>query len=348
MADAFEAALKERIVSATEPFVIRGGGTRSFLYARSNGQPLGIAAHDGVVDYQPSELVITVRAGTTLAELDRTLAVRGQMLAADPPRFGAGGTLGGALATGMSGPGRPWYGSLRDVVLGVRVLSGHGEILDFGGKVLKNVAGYDVSRLQVGAHGTLGVILGASLRLLPVAQRECTLAFDCDRADAHTKVVAWGRTPVPMTATVHDGDRLYVRLSGTEAGVAAAARSLGGEALEAFDWGAVRDQRLTFFTAPRRPGAALWRISLPPAADYPDLNGDWLTEWGGALRWCRTADSGALVRASVKALGGHAHEYSKPGGFAELDSLVARYHKRLKDAFDPRGLFNPGRIPGVA
>ncbi len=341
----FEASIIERVAAATGPLQICGRGSKRFLYGRDIGDYLPVSMHRGIIDYQPSELVVTARCGTSLAQLNEALAERGQVLAADPPQFGGDGTLGGAIAVGLSGPGRPWYGALRDCVLGVRLLTGHGEVHSFGGQVMKNVAGYDVARVQVGAHGTLGVVLAASLRVLPRPAVEATVTIDASRADAHATVVKLGRRPLPITATCWVAEKLHLRLSGTDQGVAHALDVVGGERGDASIWSVVRDHRLPFFDT--HTGLALWRISLPVAAPFPDIAGEWLVEWGGALRWCRTTADAEHVRALVAALGGHAHEFSAPAGFARVDALVGTYQQRLKHAFDPKGIFNVDRVPGM-
>ncbi len=337
----FERAASARVREA-EGLTICGAGSKQFMYAGAAAHRLDVTANAGVLVYEPAELVVTVAAGTRLADLAQMLGEHGQTLAADPPRFGGHGTVGGALAVGLSGPGRPWQGALRDAVLGVRLLTGHGEIHQFGGRVMKNVAGYDIARLQVGAHGTLGVILAASLRVQPIAETEVTLAFVVGRDAALERVIAWGRRPLPITATCHVGDVLHVRLAGTESGVSAAARELGGERADADVWAALRDHRLPFFG-----DRSIWRVSLPPASPYPAFAGDWLTEWGGALRWCATTADGEAIRGAAASLGGYAFQFRSPFGYARLDPKLARYHANLKAAFDPHGKLNADRTPGA-
>jgi glycolate oxidase FAD binding subunit len=321
----------------------RGSGSKAFLYPPSDASVLSTLTHSGILDHRPEELVLTARAGTPLAQIRAVLAEAGQTLPFDPPEFG-GGTLGGALATGLAGPGRPWSGAVRDAVLGVEIVNGLGERLTFGGQVMKNVAGYDVSRLLVGSHGTLALLLAASVKVLPVAEHTLTLAFASSRDDAHRQVLDWGRRPLPITATCHVDGVLRVRLSGTRRGVEDASRALGGEVVAnaAEFWSDLRDQRLPHFSR-----APLWRISTPAAAGYPELGRDaeWLTEWGGALRWLVTDVPARSLRAAVAALGGHAHVFSTPGGFAPVDSVAAAYHARVKAAFDPDGVFVASHFP---
>lgn len=255
--------LRESVAAAVakrQPLAVCGRGSKTFLGPVVAGNMLGTAEHCGGVDYRPDELVITARAGTPLAHIKRLLATQSQMLPFDPPLFRGEGSLGGAVAAGLSGPQRPWFGSVRDAVLGVRLINGQAEVLTFGGQVMKNVAGYDVARLMTGAFGTLGVLLQVSIKVLPQPQREITLVFDLDRDDALARVVAWGRQSIPLSATCHVDNTLHVRLSGTEQGISSAARALGGTVLPhaATFWDTLRDHAQPFFTE-----ALCWRIALP-------------------------------------------------------------------------------------
>ena len=341
--------LRDRSRAAADagtPLAIAGGGTKEFLGRITQAERFDVSGHRGIVTYEPTELVLSARGGTPLAEVNAALEARGQMLAFEPPAHGEAATVGGTIAAGLSGPARPYAGAARDFVLGTRVLSGKGEALRFGGEVMKNVAGYDVSRLMTGAFGTLGVLLEVSLKVLPRPAASRTLAFDVGAAEAIERCNAWAAKPVPVTGACHDGERLRVRLSGTEGGVEAAARTLGGEAIEgdAF-WTALREQTLPFFT---RAGGALWRVSVPPGAGTMRVGGDVLVDWGGALRWLRTDAPADAVRTAAERAGGHATLFR--GGdrtgevFHPLPPAVRRLHERLKAAFDPSGIFNPGRM----
>jgi len=336
----------EQACARGQPLAIRGGGTRAFRGRAVRGDTLDVAAHRGVLDWEPAELVVTARAGTPLSAIEALLAGGGQMLAFEPPRFGAEATLGGAIATGMSGPRRPYAGAARDFVLGVRMLNGRGEALSFGGRVMKNVAGYDVSRLMCGAYGTLGVVLDVSLKVLPRPAVEVTVVRECAAAEAVVTMNRLAGTPLPLSASCHEGRLLRLRLSGVESAVSAAAATLGGECDEdgAAYWDALRDQRLPFFRAP----GSLWRISLPCAAAPLALPGEQLVEWGGAQRWLCGDVPAEAVRAAAAAAGGHATwtrgAAASDEVFAPLPAGLAALHRRLKRAFDPEGVLNPGAL----
>ena len=350
--------------AAQTPLRIRGGGTKDFHGLALRGELLDTRALTGIVSYEPSELVVTVRAGTLLAELEAALAEQGQCLPFEPPHFGPGATVGGMVAAGLSGPARASVGAVRDYLLGVVLLNGRAELLTFGGQVMKNVAGYDVSRLMAGAWGTLGLLTEVSLKVLPVAPAEATLRFECSQADALRRLHTWGGQPLPLNAScwVEDAGvgQLYVRLRGAVAAVDAACRSMGGTRLDnatvAPDWRACRDQTLPWFTARRaRPGQALWRLSLPATAPVLALpeGASPLIEWHGALRWVQAPpEQGDALREVARAVGGSASLFiadsaygsSATGQFDLKSPALAQIHARLKHAFDPAGIFNPGRL----
>jgi glycolate oxidase FAD binding subunit len=346
-------AWRDRVRAAAagnEPLRIVGGGSKDFYGHELAGTVFGTGEYSGINDYDPTELVITARCGTRLMEIEDTLAERGQMLAFEPPHFGADATLGGCIAAGLSGPRRPHGGAVRDHMLGVRLLDGRGDELSFGGRVMKNVAGFDVSRLIAGSLGTLGIILEASLKCMPLPRAESTIAFELSAADALQKINEWSALPLPLSASCWYGDRLYVRLSGAASGVSAAQRRLGGKETEdapAF-WRAVREQQHAFFRA--APSAPLWRLSVRSTAPYVDLGSEQLIEWGGALRWIGAApdDSGERLRAWAKEHGGHATLFrsadKSAGAFHALAPPLLALHKRLKAALDPAGIFNPRRM----
>lgn len=346
------AELAERVRAAiadATPLHLRGSGSKDFLGHATSGTPLELRGHAGIVRYAPDELVLTARAGTPLAEIEAVLDAHGQMLGFEPPHLGAGATLGGALAAGLSGPRRASAGSARDFVLGVRLLDGRGQVLRFGGEVIKNVAGYDVARLMVGAFGTLGAILEASLRVLPRPRAERTLALELDADAALERVRDWSQCPLPISASAIDGERLHLRLSGADAAVRAAADEIGGETIDdgARLWRSLREQTHAFFADPR----PLWRLSVAPAAARADLGGPQLIEWQGAQRWLTSTADPARIRAAAAAAGGHATRFRAGAGgaavehvFHPLPAALLTLHQRLKAQFDPHGLFNRGRL----
>ncbi len=344
--------LVERISAAARdgtPLIPQGSASKSFLGRLVQGEALSVGAHRGVVSYQPTELTITARAGTPLAALEQVLSEDGQMLPFEPPHFGPQATLGGTIAAGLSGPARPYRGAARDFVLGTRVVNGRGEALRFGGEVMKNVAGFDLSRLLTGSMGTLGVLLDVSLKVLPRPQLNVTRHFHMDAATAIETMNAWAARPLPLSAACHLDDVLRVRLSGSEAGVAAAIRSLGGDDERDGDafWHALREHRLSFFDG-AGDGTPLWRVSVPPASASLVLPGRTLIDWGGAIRWLRCDADADSVRSVATSAGGHAMLFRGGDRRGEvnhpLDANVLRLHQRLKKAFDPKGIFSPGRL----
>ena len=342
------------------PLRIRGGGSKDFYGERVEGEWLETSALSGITSYEPTELVVTVRAGTPLAELEAVLAERGQCLPFEPPHFGGGATVGGMVAAGLSGPARASVGAVRDYVLGVTMINGKGEQLTFGGQVMKNVAGYDVSRLMAGALGTLGLIIEVSLKVLPVAPAQATLKFEMKQDEALQRLNTWGGQPLPLNAScwvaANGVSTLYLRLRGAVAAVEAGCRTLGGErqdnAAVAPDWTLCRDQRLPWFD--ERGARDLWRLCVPQTAPAFDLPEPPLVEWHGGLRWVRAepGDAQALRDAAARA-GGHASLFALGGGreragnvarFAPLAPPLDRIHRDLKREFDPAAIFNRGRM----
>ncbi len=342
--------LKAQVDSAVAdrtPLEIRGGGSKTFYGGKSSPplQLLETAGHRGIVHYAPTELVITARAGTRIRDINDALAEKRQRIPFEPPEMDGHGTLGGTLATGFSGPARPWAGAARDHVLGTRVLNGRGQVLRFGGEVMKNVAGYDVSRLMVGAMGTLGVILESSLKVLPEPEMEASLVLEMDHGAGLDFMAGLGAQPLPLSgAVLHDGS-LHLRLSGTEAGVGMAMRRLGGEEPsdgEGF-WRGLREFTHPFFET----GLPVWRIALPAGA-RPDLPGDVLVDWGGGQWWLCSQAPAEAIREPVSGAGGHATLFRGGDGesavFHPLSQAMAVLQERIRASFDPEGIFNPGRM----
>ena len=348
-----EFARRIRHAAATKtPLRLSGGGSKDFYGGPLFGEILDTGCYAGIVSYDATELVITARCGTPLKQIEAALAAEGQMLAFEPPHFGPGATLGGAIAAGFSGPRRATAGSVRDFVLGVKLMDGRGEVMNFGGQVMKNVAGFDVSRLMVGALGTLGLLLEVSLKVLPRPAAEATLRLEAPQGKALDLMNGWAGRPLPISATCwearDDGEILTLRLSGADAAVAAARGLIGGESVAdapAF-WCELREQQAAFFAAEM----PLWRLSLPSVAPPLDLPGAQLIEWGGSQRWLASGAPAEHIRAAVTQAGGHATlfrssiEARGASAFQELPAPLMALQKKLKQAFDPAGILNPGRM----
>jgi glycolate oxidase FAD binding subunit len=327
-----------------QALAIRGGASKAFLTGAAQGEALETSGYKGIVDYQPAELVLTARAGTPLSEIEATLAAEGQMLAFEPPYFGPDATLGGAAAIGLSGPRRPYAGALRDFILGARIINGQGQVLTFGGQVMKNVAGYDVSRLMAGAMGTLGVILELSLKVLPRPPTEITLAREMVQSEAIAAMNALAGKPLPLSGACWSERCLYLRLSGSENAVNKASAELGGDPISRGEqlWNRLREHTLDFFAG----DATLWRLSMPPATPPLDIPGQTLLDWGGAQRWLKTPSDAQSIRRATEQEGGHATRFHGGTGerFGTLQEPLLSLHRRLKAAFDPANILNPGLL----
>jgi len=328
------------------PLRIRGGGSKDWYGGLLAGEVLETGDYRGVIAYEPGELCLSARCGTPLAEIEAILAEQGQMLPFEPPHYGTA-SFGGMLAAGLAGPRRQQAGAVRDAILGVQLIDGRGELLRFGGQVVKNVAGYDVSRLMIGSLGTLGLLAEATVRLLPRPGCETTLVFESDAAAALLRCQQWGLRPWPVSATFWAEGRLYVRLSGAASAVQAAQRSFGGETLPDAEvlWRAVREQQHPVFAG----HGPLWRLALPPAT--PPMKGELAWEWGGGQRWLRSDEAPESLRARAAEAGGHAVLFRAPeslrcavGPFATWPPAMLCLQQRLKKVFDPKGILNPGRL----
>ena len=331
------------------PLCISGGNTKKWYGGLAKGEALSVAGHRGIINYEPTELVITARAGTPLRDIEAALQAENQLLPFEPPHFGAQATLGGTVACNFSGPARPYAGSARDLVLGCKIINGKGEILSFGGEVMKNVAGYDVSRLMAGSLGTLGVLLEVSLKVLPRPEHELTLVLEMNATQAIERMCELASRSLPVTAACHHAERLYLRLSGSGAAVEKARTRLGGEVLDSGTdfWAKLREQELDFF----RHGD-LWRLSVATDTPVMGLEGKWLYDWGGAQRWLTSVQNPAAIRSVAEQVGGHTTLFrsSDPAArrngqvFHPLGKGLMRYQRQLKAAFDPQGIFNPQRM----
>jgi len=346
--DSAVAALQERVRKAAqdgEGLAITGGNTKSFLGRLSRGAPCSVRAVQGVVHYEPTELVVTVRAGTRLTELESTLAQSGQMLPFEPPAFGEGATIGGTIACGLSGPCRPYRGAARDFVLGVRCINGKGESLRFGGEVMKNVAGYDVSRLMVGAMGTLGILTEISLKVLPRPACSQTRTFEMPGESASELMTSFLGRSLPVSAAAYLDGVLWVRLSGSEAAVSTAAGALGGDREAEGDvfWSQLKEHRLDFFSH----DLPLWRISLKPQNDVIQFPGKTLIDWGGAQHWVKSDTGFEALSELVRPYRGYVTGFSGRDQGVRSDvpqDAVLKLNRGLKAAFDPSGILNPGRL----
>ncbi len=326
---------------------IVGGNSKAFLGRTQAADSLSTSEHSGVVSYEPTELVVTVRTGTPMQALNDLLFENGQMLPFEPPVLN-NGTIGGVLACGLSGPARPFAGSARDYVLGMRVINGKAQALRFGGEVMKNVAGYDAARLHVGAHGTLGVLLETSMKVLPLPEATVTVKQELSSAFDVGPIVKLMRQPLPISAAAIVGDAQYVRLSGSESAVQAAAKTCGGDVVDSDTdfWVSIREREHAFFHDPR----PLWRISVPEFSDTLSLEGDWLYDWAGAMRYLKTnAPAEQIFQAATQA-SGHATCYTPhlidqaAPVFQPIEGAMQTLQARVRDSFDEHRLFNPGRF----
>lgn len=328
------------------PLIIHAGNTKSFYGNSINGEVLDVSAHRGIVDYEPSELFITARCGTPLKEIEAVLYEHNQMLSFEPPHFGDCATLGGTVACGFSGPRRPYYGAARDCILGAHIINGNAEYLRFGGQVMKNVAGYDTSRLMCGSLGTLAVLMQLSLKVIPRPQNEITLVFELPEDIALKKMNQWTQTDLPITATYFEASNLYIRVAGVEQTVKKVKETLGGSEVKGgeYVWQLIKEQQREFFNS----SMPLWRLSIPSTSPSLDIKGATAMEWNGGLRWIKSEDDSEKIFSMSKSHQGYATLFrakSKPKDcFQPLESSLRSLHTKIKRAFDPNFIFNPGRM----
>ncbi|WP_309043769.1 glycolate oxidase subunit GlcE [Marinobacter sediminicola] len=344
--------LQEQVLQARaggEKLNIVGGNTKAFIGREPSAEAgtLNVGEHTGIVDYHPVELVMTVRAGTPLADIETVLAEQGQALHFEPPHFGPESTIGGTLACNLSGPARPWTGSVRDQVLGIRLINGKGEHLRFGGEVMKNVAGYDVSRLQAGALGTLGLITEISLKVMPSPAASMTLVQEMGMDEVLHYMNSRSAEPKPITAACWVDGKVYLRLSGAKSAVEATAEKWSGEVMEAGAefWRSVQDMQHDFFTG---SDEALWRFSVNSTAANPAIEGDWFIDWAGSQRWFRGAGQLSDMEPLARAAGGQVSLFRGGDRSGEVmhsqPNALKTIQQRVKNSFDPDGIFNPGRL----
>lgn len=328
------------------PLRIMAGNSKAFYGNNTQGEPLNIGGYRGIISYEPTELYITVRAGTPLIEVEQTLAESGQMLAFDPPRENEATTIGGVIACGLSGPRRPYAGAARDFILGITCINGRGQLLRFGGQVMKNVAGYDLSRLLTGSFGTLGVILDITLKVMPMPRNELTCTQNMSLEQARQNLATIAMQPYPVSATAFDGEKLYVRLSGKKDLLDETVRTLkmnvdvDGDAW----WRKLRDHQLPLFEM----ASHCWRLSLPVTAQPQFNDEDFILDWGGAQYWLASKHADAELFQRAAELGGNATLFKtidqQQQRFQPLSETLLRLHQGLKDAFDPQRILNPGRM----
>lgn len=335
----------EQAYASHSALKICGGGSKDFYARKIQGEIINVAEHRGIISYEPTELVITARAGTPLSEIESTLSEQGQMLGFEPPHFADTATLGGTIACNFSGPRRPYCGAARDYVLGSTIINGKAEQLHFGGEVMKNVAGYDVSRLMCGSIGTLGLLLDVSLKVIPKPEAESTVVLECDVQTAIDQMHHWTQQSLPLSASSYTDGKLYIRLASNEASIKAAHKTMRGELTDDIEyWHLLKEQQHAFFDTE----LPLWRLSLASNAVPLHLQGDTLYDWGGALRWLRSDESADKVRHALEALGGHAtlfkNNIHRIEPFHELSSGIHTMHHQLRQAFDPANILNPGRM----
>ena len=330
-------------IAGQTPLNIVGGNSKPLLGGERTGSALNVTAHSGIVSYQPEELVITARAGTSIKEIQQLLYKHGQMLPSDPAQFAGNATLGGTLACNISGPPRPWRGSFRDHVLGIRLINGRAEHLHFGGQVMKNVAGYDVARLQAGALGIYGVITEISCKVLPGFQTQVTLAQPMPADEAISFMNQWAGRSLPLTGACWFDGRVYLRLSGVSAAIDPVVNDWQGKVADDAFWQKLREQTLPYF----QPEKTLWRFSVKNSAPHFLPGKNWLIDWAGSQRWLLGDYSLEELEVLAQEAGGHVCRYRDHQHgpiYAAPDATTRALLIRLKDAFDPDRIFNPGRL----
>ena len=348
-------SLREQVADAVAqktPLLIVAGSSKTFYGNTVSANTLNVNEHQGIIEYQPSELVATVRSGTLLSELEAELKANNQMLAFEPPRHNKHSTIGGVIACGMSGPRRASYGSARDFVLGTTIINGKAEILHFGGQVMKNVAGYDASRLMVGAQGTLGVLLDISIKVLPISKTEVTLKLPIERDKAINAIRQWLKQGLPVSASCFYKNNLYLRLSSTHSAVRQSLNTIKNshdtEEINNNFWLEIKNQTHVFFTDTEN----LWRCSHQNNTEFYGNTEEQLIEWNGSLRWICSNEE---LHTKAAQLGGHAMRYPlnnknskndncKGDIFQPLEPGLHKIHQRLKQSFDPDHILNPGRL----
>lgn len=376
LSESLQQQVKETISNKT-PLYIQAGNSKPFYGNKVEAKILDVSEHTGVISYEPTELCITVRTGTKLCELEALLAEQNQILPFEPPHFSSDidgtdtATIGGAIATGISGPRRAYTGSVRDAILGVEIINGDGDIASFGGQVMKNVAGYDLSRLMVRSHGTLGVLLSVSIKLLPKPAKDITLSLKASQDEALAFFQALRVQQLPISASAWYDNKISLRISASETITETSHKRLNDFIDAKFPslrhaeldtnnesfWEDLRDHKHPFFQQVDKP---VWRLSLPPSTESITQIDDvisesndnsepcQLIEWGGAQRWVKTRSPANIIHSVAQSNKGYASFFYKKGiedqTFAELDPTLFKIHQQLKSKMDTHGIFNPNKI----
>lgn len=357
MSDFLENLCKQVEIAAREGKALRpvGGQTKNFYGGPLQGDVVDMSPYSGIISYEPTELVMTVKAGTPLAEVEAALSAQNQELAFEPPRFGNGSTIGGAVVAGLSGPSRLARGPVKDYLLGCTIIDGKGQLLHFGGVVMKNVAGYDISRVMPGSLGTLGILIDLSIKVMPKAIAEATLQFDFTYNQAIHQINDWMAQPLPINASVYANNTLFVRLRGAKAAIESAKATMQGmemdAALASKLWDTLRDQTHPFFQGDHD----IWRLSVPATVTDLALSGEALVEWGGGLRWLKPGPgvTPEMIRGVANRAGGHATLYrtadesKRTQAFHMPQAVMANIQRKLKAQFDPAGVFSPNRLAPI-
>jgi glycolate oxidase FAD binding subunit len=332
--------------AACKPLLIQGNGSKNFYGPPGNGDKLSTSELSAIVEYEPSELFITARAGTLLSEVEAALDDANQILPFEPPQFGRQATIGGTVACGLSGPRRPYSFAMRDCILGTDIINGKGEHLTFGGQVVKNVAGYDVSRFMCGAMGTLGIITEISFKTIPKPESEITLVYEQPIEQALDFMQRLLQTNLPVTASYHENNRLYLRFAGNENVIEKVKERLGGEQLDDSKqlWHSVKEHQRDFFDSDEN----LWRCMVPANCGALSISGESVFEWNGGLRWYTSDDDIESVMKTTKSAGGYATLFRTKSSlthrFTEPAAALKKLHLKLKQAFDPGNILNSGRM----